>query len=199
MSVQRILCVLLALLSFACVPVDLTYKVKSADGKEVTVVPVYLDERWTDAERSSLHTAIDEWNVSLAGHLTMKVVNEAHHVNKNSGSDPGYVFIKIDSNDPLIDKEEQYIALAFTHGRGRGVGGNRIYFITDRFISFSLLPIARHEIGHMLGAPHMEHNEGLMEPRFNPTFYNCVDRDAVLAVAKYRHLSVDGMTWCEKH
>lgn len=199
MSVQRILCVLLALLCFACTPVDLTYKVKSADGKEVTVVPVYLDERWDDAERSSLHVAIDEWNVSLAGHLTMKVVSEAYHIDrKNVDADPGYMLIKIDSKDPLIDKEEQFIALAFTHGRGRGVGGNRIYFITDRFISFSLLPIARHEIGHMLGSPHIEH-EGLMSPRFDPTFYNCVDKDAVLTVAKYRHLSVDGMSWCEKH
>ena len=201
MGVSKFLCVLLVLLGVACAPTDLTYKIRSADGKETTVVPTYFDDRWSDSERATLKLAIEEWNTALAGHLVMKVVDETYHVDmKNRDNDPGYMFIKIDSNNPLVEKEEQFISLAFTHGRGRGVGGNRIYFIADRFSNWDLLPIARHEIGHMLGAPHAEEShEVLMSPRFNIRLYNCVDRDAVLVVAKYRHLSVDGMSWCEKH
>lgn len=197
-GVQRILCVIVALLSIACAPTDFTYRAMSPDGKQVTVVPVYVDERWNDTERFALHAAMEEWNVALGGHLTLKVVNDAYHVGTDVGKDPGYVFIKTDSRDPLIDQQEQFISFAWTHGRGSGVGGNRIYFIMDRFPTWNLLAIARHEIGHMLGSPHIEHN-GLMSPRFNPMFYNCIDRDVVLVVAKYRNLSVDGMSWCEKH
>lgn len=201
MSVQRILCVLLSLLSISCGQPNFMYNVVSPDGKETKIAPVYLDEKWSVNERSLLHVAINEWNVALAGHLVLKVVDETYHVDRDHfDADPGYIFIKTDSSDPLINKQEQFLSYAWTHGRGDGVGGNRIYFVIDRFPGWNLLPIARHEIGHTLGAPHLDENHrGLMSDRFNPMLYNCIDKDAVFVVAKYRHLSVDGMTWCNEH
>lgn len=167
----------------------------------VRIVPIYLDEKWNDSERDAIKLAIQNWNYSLNNEMVLKVMDE--HYKISSSPDPGYLIIKISEKDLIVEAEEQFISLAWTNG----VGGNRIYLITDRLIPRRLFDnetpwdmqditeITMHELGHAMGAEHIKY-DGLMADHYNKERYKCIDAVAVFGVAKYHHLHIPALKYC---
>lgn len=190
--------VLFFLILISCLPRHNFIVVK--DG--IRIVPIYLDEKWSDSERDAIKVAVKNWNYSLSNQVILEIENE--HYKINSSPDPGYLIIKLSEKDPRVTDEEQFISLGWTNG----VGGNRMYLVTDRPITGlfdterpwdmqDLTEIAMHELGHALGSDHISYN-GLMAERYSKEKYKCIDAVAVFAVANYQHLPISDLKYCGK-
>lgn len=195
-----LLFVLLSILS--CQPsTSPIYTIQDATGHSVKIAPIYLDEKWNDVEVAAIEVAINDWNIALNGQI--KLVIENNHY-KIGSSDPGLMIIKVSEKDIISRQPDVIIALGWFDRSG----GRRIYMVRDRPIfrgndietpwnMIDVSAVARHEISHSLGAPHIQHSGGLMEPGYDLEQYKCIDYTAVAAVAKYQHLSLEKMKWCK--
>ncbi len=184
--------VLLALI-VSCAPYPFLYQTEATDHHLISVAPIYLDETWTDAERVQLHAAIDQWNEALNGTIILQVEEEHYHWQEST---PRNKLILRPVSEREANRQEQYIALAWTYGRGYGgIGGNRIYFARSRFAPEDLRYIALHELGHSLGADHQK--GGLMNPNYDRPTYQCIDQRTLQQVAEYRHLDIKVLKGCQ--
>jgi len=187
------LCLVLLTIS-ACVSKDYMRITHDPSGQEVRVVPIYIDDQFSEGDVTALQEAINEWNWALDQKLQLIVDDYHYHLHATS-RDPGYMFIRITSKNEAANQDDTLVAYAFTVG----VGGNRIYFVRDRIDSqMALKLIALHEIGHALGSNHLDCEACLMRRWYSSDAYRCIDQSAVLTVAKYQHLSTDGLRWCQR-
>lgn len=169
------------------------------------IAPIYLDANWSENEKTALKEAIKQWNWALNNEIILEVKDENYIV--GSTPDPGLIFIKISEKDSIVKNDEGLLtAYAWTNK----IGGNRIYFITDRLIAYEVAPkkfvdfpwtykditsIALHEMGHAFGSKHLEYN-GLMAPSYNGKNYKCIDQAAILTVASYQHIPTSNLRYC---
>lgn len=201
-QMKKLFLFLLTLCLFACQPsTAFTYVIRDQSGHSVKIVPIYLDAKWDNNEVGAIEVAINDWNVALGGEMKLEVKDEHYTLGV---SDPGLMIVKVSQKDKIANRDDVLIALGwFDRNSGR-----RIYMVRDRLIFrgknvetpwelSDVSAVARHEIGHALGSRHLERGYGLMAPGFDRDEYQCVDKEAIDAVAAYQHLSTDNMKWCQ--
>lgn len=185
---------------FSCQPsTAFTYTIQDQSGHSVKIVPIYLDAKWNADEIDAIKVAINDWNIALNGEMRIEMMDEHYAIGE---TDPGLMIIKVSQKDKVARKPDVLIALGW-FDRG---GGRRIYMVKDRPIFrgkdietpweiSDVSAVARHELGHALGSSHLE-GYGLMAPGFDRDEYQCIDKEAVEAVAKYQHISSEKMKFC---
>lgn len=201
---KKFLFLLLTLCSFvfACQPsTAYTYTLYDQSGHAVKIVPIYLDAKWNDDEVVAIEVAINDWNVALNGQMRLEIKDEHYTIGT---TDPGLMIIKSSEKDKRANEADVLIALGW-FDRG---GGRRIYMVRDRLINrgkevetpwemSDVSGVARHELGHALGARHIEYAYGLMAPRYEREEYQCIDILAAEAVARAQAILSADMKWCK--
>ena len=184
---------ILSLFFLACAPYPFVYNEMKSNGHITQIAPIYIEDTWNDTDRARLHSAIDQWNQALNGELILQVENEHYHYTDNA---PQNKLLLLQISEEKANKHEQYISLAWTHGRSTtGVGGNRIYFVRTRINNDDLRYVALHELGHALGSDHINY-KGLMSAIYNKEDYLCIDQLVLLQIARYHHLSIEHLRAC---
>jgi len=186
---MRYFWLVIVLFLFSCTPYKFIYTNYEPNNHTVLVAPIYIEDSFSVADLTKLHTAIDNWNKALNGTIILRVENDHYHFIEPS---PHNKLILLQTTEKEANDHELYISLAYTRGRefNGGVGGNRIYFVMKRINNDDLVLIADHEIGHSLGADHQEYN-GLMNPNFTRKNYQCIDQQTLLQVASYQHIDIN--------
>ena len=120
--------------------------------------------------------AIDVWNDALQNWVKFLPTEEF------SGSACDILITEVESsNEPL--------ALAWASK----VGGDVIYLVRGKY-EFDAFGIVLHEIGHALGAQHV--NGTLMNKVYDKKMYECPDAITIAQVAAWNKVSLDILKWC---
>ena len=69
-----------------------------------------------------------------------------------------------------------------------------MYLVRDRLSNDMVFGVTLHEIGHLLGSPHV--GKRLMYPHFTRARNQCIDFDSMWAVASYWGLPTDRLNYC---
>ena len=164
-------------------------------GAPIRVFPIWVDKNFGEADKLVIADAVAAWNYGLNGTMRLDVVDWQFdmEVDKivsqvNSG---GWLFLKIDHLNPLIpDNDPGFHTLGFTET----VGGHHMYLVRDRLSNDMVFGVTLHEIGHLLGSPHV--GKRLMYPHFTRARNQCIDFDSMWAVASYWGLPTDRLNYC---
>ena len=70
-----------------------------------------------------------------------------------------------------------------------------MWIVRDRLRNEWVTGVVLHELAHMLGAEHDE--VYLMQPHFKWEDYRCVDKWTMMQVAKYQHISMGSLNYCQ--
>ncbi len=159
------------------------------------VINIWIDKEFSSNDKENMQLGINQWNYALNGYIVLKIVSKDFDMEPSVLNDvvlkgEGWLFLKIDHNSNFIRDKNEKIALAFVND----IGGNRIYFVRERFGSDAVQGITMHEIGHLLGATHS--NGYLMQPTYSWENYRCVDWNAVKQAADFQRLPQDRMNFC---
>lgn len=161
---------LLVVAGLGCMP-----PAEAAIRPRTRVVHVHVDSSFTDDERMRLYLAIIKWNQTLNGQVRFEVEREEPSV---------LVIKKVPSSLPGPTPD----AIAWADF----IGGNEIS-VKDDIAKELVEPVMLHEIGHILGAEHVEGT--LMNPAVYPN-YLCVDETTGRHVAQHLRLDPQSLQTC---
>lgn len=141
---------------------------------------------------------IDEWNFALNGEMKLEIKDEHWKIDREAIDDMVY------SDSGLVISKTTSL-YASEKGKGENVvawtsdiGGHQIFMIVGRIESPWMFNITLlHEIGHALGAEHVEEPGHLMTLGVE-LGRTCIDEDAVRQIARFEKLDPERMNWCEK-
>ena len=163
-------------------------------------VSVYIDKNFGAEDQLMLDDAINAWNYALNGTLKLVVksttfdmdMDVIREVFRGSG---GFIIIPVNSKDcaflPLAASPDM-VNLAWADLTNH----HDIYVVRDRVGPASnIKPIMLHEIGHILGAQHIQ-GYGLMNPTFNAQEYACIDENTIHQISEYNHIPVEFLNFC---
>ena len=153
-------------------------------------VQFYIDQRFTDSERASIVSAVQQWNQVLNGFIRIRASLNNEGDGRRNGA---WVVSKVDSSHSIAQTAVGRHALGVTAG---GSNGGKVYIIADRIGRRDLTAVLMHEFGHALGARHGSES-GLMGPVYNASSGHCIDREAAGMVAAAQRLPVQQMNWCQ--
>lgn len=164
----------------------------------VKKIPIWIDSGFSDKEMDEIMLGVGEWNKSLNGQMVLEVEKErflglaggAGLVKKAVISNLGWVMIKV-GEEEAEEMEVSPQVLAFVTGKDK----HFLIVLGERIGTRSLKEIAMHEMGHLLGADHLEVN-GLMYPTNSVHQVNCIDKVSMLQVAGMWDLDSSKMTYC---
>ncbi len=159
------------------------------------IQPVYIDVRFTDAERASIVAAVREWNVALNGYRVYDVQVEPFDmdlgiIKRMMDTTQGLLVLRADVEGLDPDLET---ALAWVPG----LGAPLVHVVSERIGTRDLRTIVMHEIGHTLGLPHVPVKGTLMFPYY-PFGVDCIDRITAQALATIRRLDWHHLRFCER-
>lgn len=160
-------------------------------------IHVYINKEFTAEDKLHIDDAILRWNYALNNYIVMTVINYSSSFTPielmEAYSSNGLLIYKVDSNHPNIppQRESRLRTIAWTDR----LGGNEIFLIRDRLYLADIYPVMLHELGHFLGANHV--NEmGLMNKEYSATNYNCIDKSTVRQVAKFQKVDFSALNYC---
>lgn len=167
------------------------------------IIPIWIDKDFSFRRVESIKKAIAEWNNVLNGQIILRQDGEftgkeeaLEHLEHAHKTHQGWVIIKFESDDPVLLKMVDDVdgKLAFVSNIGTG---NLMVVINDNIGLLDLRTIVLHEIGHLLGAQHINTNS-LMAPEYKRGFneVSCVDKITAAQVASYNHLDLKTLNYC---
>jgi hypothetical protein len=191
------ICFLFVISAFGCgaQPPGYYWAVTTPANNVGRVIPIWVDNNFSEQDKLTLSDAINQWNYVLNGQITLDIVDTHFDMEDNkikeAGNKGGWLFLKIDHNNPFIPSTgPDLVTLAFADQ----IGGHTIFFVQDVMGQNRLPGVALHEIGHLLGAEH--DSSGLMFPRYSAHGFSCVDELAMKEVAEFFHLDASRMNYC---
>lgn len=199
------LCCILSIFCSSCIPpraFSFTY-VNSAhlrDQSPTRVRRIYIDNSFGEADLVSIDDALHQWEYALNGYLVFRTekfdvvggslapYEEAHHGN-------AWLILKIDHNN-LMSKahdhpEEGTMGLAFVD-RKEG----SLYVVRDRLHNDNVRGIIMHEVGHLLGAEHIDESDDLMNPMYDDGNSQCIDLHTIQQVAHTLKVPYKNLNYC---
>jgi hypothetical protein len=165
------------------------------------VVEVWHTDNFTEVERGSLGEAIGEWNYVLNGQMEIGVVGDfdsedmgewLKRMKESNKTGDSWLIFKIDSGNEILGEVREGV-LAFVPE----LGSRFMVILGDRIGTKDLKTIMMHEIGHMLGAMHVNIDYTLMVSGYGYKQADCIDLLTVRQVAKYNDMDISGMNYCE--
>ena len=172
MSVRAVT-ILLAFASSACAP---TWTTPKHNGSTSAPTTRYVCLDLPDSTRDAVSDAVATWSRALQNWRRLEV---------SSPDEGGCSYWIGEVNEP---PPELPWALAFAN-----LGGDRISMVRGRYERYAR-KIALHEIGHLLGAQHIQGT--LMQASYDPGGYHCPDLITVAQVAAWNHVNLEMLSYC---
>lgn len=145
--------------------------------------PVYI-EFTLEEEMEEIEEAIGRWNRVLNGYRRLEVVDRRYsserlEVTRRAVSGEAYLILRLEPDSDLLNDGVNEMTLAFVNE----LGGTLMYIVPTsiREGDVSVYSVVLHEIGHWMGAGHVE--SGLMEAKYRVGGYICVDEGTVRQVS----------------
>ena len=195
-------CLLIVLLT-ACAPG--LYQYHSVEPEEThdsyRVIPLYVSKDFTHEQQVTIAKAIDEWNFVLNGSLRLEVKDWALDEESDKGKDiwrainkthQGIAIVSWLESDPRLEEMKQDGIIAFVNIIGTA---NVLVVIRDRLGSWDFKTIMLHELGHALGASHVN-AKSLMYPYVGDMQVHCVDRITAAQISGYQHVPLKNINYC---
>ena len=157
------------------------------------VIPIWVDAKFSAADRSEIVSAAREWNKALNGRVILWIEEVGFDMRidvvKKVVDERAWVILKIDSASPL-NKYHGERTLAWANK----IGGSQIYVIRDRVYDSWMKQLLMHELGHLLGSKH--NGDYLMNEYFHWNRTRCVDYDSLIMVAAKYRLDMRDLNYC---
>lgn len=163
-----------------------------------TVIPIAIDDSFYEERVAEINQAIVEWNHVLNGQIVMKVLpltfkGLAEGKDLIDGFDKtglGIAIFAIDSDSKILDGIGES-TLAFV----KGTDAHAVVVIIDRIGTRNLKVILEHELGHILGAMHVN-AMSLEYPAYKGHQAGCIDKITVAQVAEEQGLDLNVLNYC---
>lgn len=172
------------------------------------MIPVYIDTNFSKEDKVSIQKSISEWNNSLNGQIIIQIQSfdfdmEPYKIEEILHN-KGWMILQTSIKHGGIPDEEQYKQCMkekqkdcyHTIAWADKLGGSTIKIVKERVNLDTLYYITLHEIGHLLGAEHVEDKRSLMYAHFTSDSYLCIDFQTVAQVAVFNQLNVSGLNYC---
>lgn len=164
-------------------------------GVTLRSIPIYIDQNMGEADKVAVQQAIEQWNYALNGNVVLYVaswkymgeIDEIKQIHQNHG-----IIIQNLTGLQAVEHNKGERVLAFVND----IGGWVINVIRERIHNDDVKSVLLHEIGHILGAYHREHD--LMQPIFDPDNYHCIDLDTLKQVADRQGFDYHKGNYCFK-
>ncbi len=179
-------------------PSGLQYTRHAAPAASPETIPLQVSGPFSLYDRAKILRAVNEWNVALNGFKRFELVSDF--------ADPA-------AGKYLAGKQvRQAWTITAVHGGqsklfGPSVAlaatqpvldlGGSITVYVDRIGRRDLGGVVMHELGHVLGLGHHRDHDRLMSSQYTGTGQQCVDKEAVHAVAAKHGLPLNQLNWCE--
>ena len=168
-------------------------------------IPVYVDKTFSESDKLAIDQSIKEWNYVLNGQIVIEVVSynfdmEPELILKARNAN-GFLILNVDSSNSAIPDEQTSGTLTAAN-KGKvlawcdRIGGNVMKVVRDRITTDDIKYIMLHEIGHLLGAQHVDDNQSLMYPYYSKIGYLCVDGGTARVIADRYNLNFAIMNYC---
>ena len=165
-------------------------------GYPIRTIPIWIDKNFGEADLLEIDRAVNSWNYVLNGYIKLQIVDTKFDMQIDRivkrVRENGWLFMKIDGKSSLVpgptDPHDWSIGFA------ERIGGNHLYLVRERLHNDWVYGVTMHEIGHLLGSPHIGNR--LMYPRMTRSRYQCVDYDTMWTVAVYNGISPDLLNYC---
>lgn len=165
--------VVLSLLTSSCAA---TWHLVPNRYQEETQSTAYVCVQLPNAERAEAFKAIELWDEAIGTWKHLSAIESADNA--------GCAYSIIETTNSREG------AMAWTET----IGGRRIWLTIGRY-EYATLGIVLHEMGHALGAQHVDGT--LMNPVYSKLEMQCPDRDTVEQVAAWNHVNLDMLSWCQ--
>ena len=149
---------------------------------------IELDERFTQEEINQISIGMEDWNWSIYNKklvllygFDMSDMRIQHHMEIGS-----WLILKVDNNWENKPMDRDGI---FVPAWSNAIGGDKIFIIGDRVPIKDMRGVIVHELGHLLGARHVE--GGIMNGIY-VGYVGCVDKKAAEQVG-----DIDKMNYCK--
>lgn len=163
------------------------------------VIPVTIDKEFTPQDKNAIAQAIEQWNHTLNNFIKLQIVSTSFDMDPHEIKDiyqkNGYIIMKVDSFSNFIPDKKPGETLAWVDVE---LTGHKLYVVRDRFVSTGILRgIVLHELGHLLGASHIENNKkSLMIDFYYGPYYQCVDNYTAKAISSIQFIPFNQMNYC---
>jgi hypothetical protein len=183
----------------SCAP-TLNYRyINSPNIKETNskVIPIWIDTRFSKEDGKNIKEGLSQWELALNGYIKFNIVSTKFNMEdaplKLANNGKAWIFIKIDSSNPILKTSKVFtnLTLSFTDD----LGGHYVYMIRDRFDDNWTKGLVMHEVGHLLGAAD-DHGNDLMNATYHLEDTECIDKTTLTQVANYQHLPIQNLNYC---
>jgi hypothetical protein len=152
--IKLILFIIFLILNGCVDTYSITYVHNPSYNGSIRDIHIWVDMRFSKIEYLNIEAGINEWNKGLNGGIVMEIVDDEFNMEewkiKEMLSEDGFMILKIDHKNPMVDDNDGMRTLAFVDK----IGGNLMYLIYDRLDEIMIKYIVMHEIGHLLGLTH---------------------------------------------
>lgn len=159
---------------------------------------VFVDARFTAAERVEIAAAVGQWNDALRGQFVLGKleVTDSAWSDNNVSSALSYARTFVSPDILVLKQAREVLPRDAQRWRVHAFASDTtIVIIRDRMVFDNLRAVMLHELGHVLGAVHVEGN-ALMRLNFDEGTVRCVDRSALEQVAAHFELDMATLAYC---
>ncbi len=176
------------------------YKVPEHNVKPINVdtIPVWLHSDFSTAAQINILEALKEWNISFNGQYILQFKGYFSNLEtgrllyeKFGNANQGIIILNLPASHPLSLVKSGDGSLAVVPE----IGDHVIIVIKDQVGYRNLKTIIMHEIGHLMGAEHINFSS-LMYPYYGVKQYPCIDKVTMMQVAAHLKLNYKTLTYC---
>lgn len=159
---------------------------------------IFIDNKFSEPEKKLIYQAINDWNYTLNNSIRLEVASSSFNMEinilQNLNEQNIWLLLKIDSKSSFIPKPSK---------KGRriaawadAIGGHKIYVVYDDIDSSAMFnQVIMHEIGHLLGADHIN-GPSLMYDLYNDNYYQCIDYRTMKEVSSFQKINIKSLNYC---
>ena len=157
------------------------------------IIPVYIDQNFSQQEKIEVANAVMQWNYVLNNYIQLRIISFDTKFDEDKEDqvrkEKGFMIEKVSWKQACDLDECNDDILAFARLRG-----DTIYVINRRAEGEKLKGVILHEMGHLMNCVHVK--DTLMDPHYNQTDFQCVDKTTEIQAARYLGLDSNRLNYC---